>query len=69
MNSTLKVVAGLSMLALVSSIPAVGKNLVHRGCPKGYAPLGDICLSANTGDIMFRLTTLRRADSKTTASR
>lgn len=66
---TLKVIAGLSMFALVSSLPAFGKNLVHRGCAKGYAPLGHICLSANTGDIVLPATVVMRADSKTTASR
>ena len=53
MNSTLKGMLIGSALALVSSAPASSESAARSTCPKGYAPLGEICVSALNGDIVL----------------
>ena len=53
MHSIVKAIISLLALALVSAAPAFSKNATHSTCPMGYAPLGEICISAASGDIVL----------------
>ena len=52
-----KAIIGLLALALVSTAPAYSKTATHSTCPMGYGSLGEICVSAASGDIVLPIKT------------
>jgi hypothetical protein len=41
------------LLAMASAAPSAAKDAMHSTCPKGYAPLGEICFDKLSGDIVL----------------
>ena len=52
-SSILKVMTIASVLALVSAAPAYSEDATGSAGPKGYTPLGEICIGGLTGDIVL----------------
>jgi hypothetical protein len=68
MRLILAVTIGLAMLALMS--PASARDAAARlGCPKGYAPLGEICVSTASGDIVLPIRSNTATSSQARAGR
>lgn len=68
MQSILAVTIGLSMLALASAASA-DDSTAASGCPKRYVLLGDICMSAASGDIVLPTKEQTTTASQTGAGR
>lgn len=54
MRLMLEMTIGLSALALATAASA-RESAARPGCPSGYARLGEICISAASGDIVLPL--------------
>lgn len=67
-QSVLSAAIGLAVLALVSAASA-SENTARPGCPNGYARLGDICFSAETGDIVLPAVSTAEASEQARAGR
>lgn len=67
MRSILTVTIGLSVLALVGAASA-REDAPRTGCPKGYAPFGQICMSATSGDIVLPVAKNANASAQASAA-
>ena len=63
MQLILTAAIALSVFALVSGASA-RENMARAGCPKGYAPVGEICISASDGDIVLPVAKTRHASAQ-----
>jgi hypothetical protein len=52
-NWVMKAATVFSLLAMASVAPSYGRDATHSTCPKGYSPLGEICLDKGSGDIVL----------------
>lgn len=52
MRLMLEITIGLSALVLATAA-AARESTARLGCPSGYARLGEICISAASGDIVL----------------
>ncbi len=67
MQSTVKAIIGLSVLALVSA--AAHDGAAHLSCPRGYAPFDEFCMSAAKGDIVLPMSKKTDASAQASAGR
>lgn len=67
MRSIIAVTIGVSVLANACAASALER--VRQSCPKGYAPLGEFCMSAATGDIVLPIEKIASAHSQFKAER
>jgi hypothetical protein len=67
MRSVIAVTIGMSVLTYAGTVSAV--ESVRQICPKGYAPLAEICISAATGDIVLPIKKTASAHSQFKADR
>jgi hypothetical protein len=57
------------LLAMASAAPSAAKDAMRSTCPKGYAPLGEICFDKVSGDIVLPTSKKTSVSARTITTR